>query len=155
MGQRREFSAQEIELVTSLWNAGEPTENICRLAGVSKDTLDYHRQCGVFTHLPRRVKGSGRKKARLDDESKQQLFGMPREEWQARRDAIRNKWSSDEAHERSKGIAPHSRKAHISRRADEDLETTYNPGRDDSRAPHIRHVSTPHRIQAEERYHAA
>ncbi len=80
MRNRREFTAQEIEQVTSLWNAGEPAEEICRLAGISKSTLDYHRHCGVFVHLPKRIKGSGKEGNRRDDEETGMLFGLSREE---------------------------------------------------------------------------
>ncbi len=113
MRQRREFTKQEVEYITTLWNAGEPAEDLCRLAGITKNTLDYHRNCGALVHLQKRVKGSGRKGNRLDDESKQQLFGLSREEWTARRDAIRDGWSLDEQYERSKGIEEQALRGHV------------------------------------------
>lgn len=155
MRQRKEFTKQEVEFITTLWNAGEPAENICRLAGITKNTLDYHRHCGALVHLPLRKKGVGPKRRRHDDEEKQMLFGLPKEEWEARRDAIRDQWTSEEAYERSKGIAPHSRKKPTGRNADEDLETTYNPGRDDSRAANIRHSTVPNRLQTEDQFSVA
>ena len=113
MRQRREFTKQEVEYVTTLWAAGEPAENICRLAGISKSTLDYHRHCGVFVHLQVRVKGSGKKGNRRDDEETGMLFGLSREEWTARRDAIRDGWSLDEQYERSKGIEEQALRGHV------------------------------------------
>ena len=117
MRTRREFTQQEVEYVTTLWNAGEPAEELCRLAGITKNTLDYHRHCGAFVHLQKRIKGTGKKRRRRDDEETGMLFGLSREEWEARRDAIRDGWSFAEKHERSKGIEEQALRGHAKHHA--------------------------------------
>ena len=135
MRKRREFTQQEVEYVTTFWNAGEPAEDICRLAGISKSTFDYHRQCGAFTHLPKRVKGTGRKRTGRDCPESGMLFGMARDEIEARKADVQSKWTLHEEFHRRTGIYIKETRA-----------TEYNPGTDENRSHHPRHRRTPSKI---------
>jgi hypothetical protein len=128
MRKRREFTQQEIECFTTFWNAGAPAEDICRLAGISKRTFDYHRQCGAFTHLPKRVKGSKRKRTGRDCPENGMLFGMSRDEWEARKADVQRKWTLHEEFHRRTGIYIKETRA-----------PEYNPGTDENRSHHPRH----------------
>lgn len=139
---RRTFSQETVELVTNLWNTGKSIPEICDAAGISRDTLDFHRAKGAFQHLQRRARGGINCGKRLpDDENKKVLFGMKQHEWEQRKLDVQNKWTPHEEFHRRTG-----------QRIEETRATEYNPGQDVNRSHHPLHARAGGQLNRADQY---
>ncbi len=112
-----------------MWNAGEACIEIFNLAGISRDTFEYHRKCGAFQHLTKRpLGGVNGKKNSFDDEKNKVLFGLKQHEWEQRKLDVQNRWTPHEEFHRRTG-----------QRIEESRADKYNPGTDVNRSHHPRH----------------
>ena len=101
------FNAKEIARVRKLHASGHSNAAIAASLGLTKTQLDRCLRYRKFGNLPKRrgYKPKGYK-AKPDDEPNKILFGQTVQEWQAKRDAIRESWPEDEELRRARTILP-------------------------------------------------
>ena len=107
----RQFSSREISEVRRLQKAGKPRGEIAKMLGITSCSFAWHMKCGRFGVLPRnpgRRAGSDTPLKRPDIPEKGVLFGCPKNEWQERRNRIRDSWDSDEAARRAEQRLPNT-----------------------------------------------
>ena len=82
---RTTFSKETVELVTRLWNAGDKRSlKYVSTAGISRNTLDYHRErqepFSIYGNGTQGVNNSARRSQSLMTKQQQVLFGMKQHE---------------------------------------------------------------------------
>lgn len=92
------WKIETLETVRELWeDPNNSIHDIAESAGLTPNNLECMRRYGPLRDLPnRKPGGAGGANIKTDDESAGILFGLPKEEWLGRKDAVRESWDDEE-----------------------------------------------------------